>query len=779
MRIPLNWLKEYVDVKISTKDLSDKLTMSGTENEILRADGGSFEGIIVGEILKIEKHPNADKLQITKTSVGKETLQVVCGAPNIEVGQKVPVALVGATIGEFEIKEAELRGVKSHGMLCSEAELGISDNHSGIMVLDPRSKVGESLTRALNTGDTVLEAELTSNRGDCLSMIGIAREVAVITGQKLKLPVVKIQEVKEKASDSLAVDIKDKDLCRRYIGRVIKNIKVGPSPQWMQDRLSASGVRPINNVVDVTNYVMLEMGQPLHAFDADKINGGRVIVRSASNGEKLKTLDGVTRVLDKNDLVIADTKEAVAVAGVMGGASSEVTDKTKTIVLESANFSPASVRKTALKLALRSESSARFEKGLPLVLAEQAVNRAASLLVEVAGGEILSGMVDVGEKKDKGIKVSLKFDRIKSFLGEDIPRGKVITILESLGFKVLNEKKEDADFQVPYWRLDVSIEEDLLEEVARIYGYKNIPSTLPEGKLPLYEQNGRVKVSKKVRNVLTALGFFEVYSYSFISKEKAGLYRNDIKPVRIANPLSQDQEYMRVDLLGSMMEIISKNNNYKAYSVQGLYEIANVYSEKSETPKLSGLIYGGEKEAVFKHAKGTLDILLSKLGQENIVYEEDKVGSAKILSNQKELGYFVVLDSAKAASFKVKSKSMCFFELDISMLVELFHRKRFHSIPKFPSSERDITFVLSEDVMVDKLHETVSSVASSIRENAETVDIYRGRGMSEGSKSVSVRFTYQSYKRTLTDKEVDEDQMKIIKKVKDTLGGEVRDGSAR
>ncbi len=785
MRIPISWLKEYVDVKISAKELSDKLTMSGTENEILQAEKGSFEGFVVGEILEITKHPNADKLQVTKTSVGKESLQIVCGAPNIEVGQKVPVALIGTQIGEFEIKEADLRGVKSFGMLCSEAELGISDDHSGIMILDPRSKVGDKLSNALNTGDTVLEAELTSNRGDCLSMLGIAGDVSVITGQKMKMPVIKIQESKEKASDLLSVEIKDKSICRRYIGRIIKNVKIGPSPKWMQDRLSASGVRPINNVVDVTNYVMLEMGQPLHAFDADKIANGKIIVRSASNGEKIKTLDGVIRELNKNDLVIADNKEAVAVAGVMGGASSEVTDKTKTIVLESANFDPAQVRKTALRLALRSESSTRFEKGLPLILAEQAVNRAASLLNEVAGGEVLSGMVDVGEKKDKDRKITLKFAQVKLFLGEDIPANKAVTILKALGFKVLSKNKEGAEFLVPYWRLDVSIEEDLLEEIARIYGYANIPSTLPEGKLPLYEKNRKIEISKKVRGVLTALGFFEVYSYSFTSKERAGLYRSNVDLVHISNPLSQEQEYMRADLVGSFMDIVSKNKEYSAEIK--VYEIASIYNSKTEVTKLSGLIStktSGDMRGrgeIIHNAIGAVNQLFKSLGVKKVDIEFSQgndifsqIGQIKVQG--KDIGWigFIIEGDRKITA---KSRDNAFFELDIVALNDVTQPKKFHNISKFPSSARDLTFIFDEAVIVAEIKKVISSVLSGIRLQTQILDnIYRGKGLPEGKKSVSIRFTYQSDKRTLTDKEVDDDQAAIIKKIKDVLGGTLRGG---
>ncbi len=773
MRIPISWLKEYVEVK-SVKELSDKLTMSGTENEILHAEKGDFEKIVVGEILEIKKHPNADKLQITKTSVGKETLQIVCGAPNIKVGQKVPVALVGAQIGEFEIREAELRGIKSHGMLCSESELGISDDHSGIMVLDPRAKVGESLGNVLGLPEKILDAEITPNRGDCLSMIGIARETAVVTNQKLKLPQIKIQEAKEKASDFLSVEIKDKDLCRRYIGRVIKNVKVGPSPQWMQDSLSASGVRPISNIVDVTNYVMLEMGQPLHAFDAEKISGRKIIVRRAKKGEKIETLDGTVRTLNLKDLVIADDKKAIALAGVMGGANSEVTDRTKTVVLESANFHPTSVRKTALSLALRSESSARFEKGLPLQLTEEAADRAAALLAEIADGEVLAGKVDMGEKKDKETKITIMFNRIETFLGENISPSRAIEILTRLGFQVSDKTKDRAVFIVPYWRLDVSIEEDLFEEIARIYGYENIPSTLPEGVLPIYEVDKKNEVSEKTRDIFTALGFYEVLSYSFTNKEKANVLKKDNDLVKIANPLSQEQEFMRKDLLGSSLEIAAKNNDYKRGTIKKIFEISSVYTSKTELMKLSGFVFGEEAEEVFRQSKGSLEVLFNTLGVA-IKLKDCKKNEAVIIADKNKAGSFMILDSTIMEKFKVKSKSACFFEIDMKILAKAVKVKKYQNIPKFPGSERDLTFIVDESLRVEDLDHAIGSLKSSILESKEAVAIYRGKGLLPDKKSVSIRFIYQA-DRTLTDQEVDDDQTEIIKLIKDKFGGEVRGG---
>ncbi|RJO60936.1 phenylalanine--tRNA ligase subunit beta [candidate division WS5 bacterium] len=783
MRIPISWLKEYVDVKVSAKELSDKLTMSGTENEILSSIGVD-PGVVVGEVLEISPHPNADRLQVTRVNIGKEAITVVVGCPhNLEVGMKVPVVLAGTELPDgTRAEKVDLRGVISEGMFRSEMELGVSEHNSGIMTLEADAPVGESLASVLKKDKDILEAELTPNRGDCLSMIGIARETAVVTGQKLKLPKINVKEAKEKASDILLVEIKDKDLCSRYIGRVIKNVKVGPSPKWMQDRLNASGVRPINNVVDVTNYVMLEMGQPLHAFDLEKISNvsnsklRKIIVRRAKKGEKIETLDGAMREPDSDDLVIADNEKAQAIAGIMGGAKSEISEETSTVILESANFNGTAIRKTALKLALRTEGSSRHEKGLPLQLTEEAADRAASLIAELSGGEVLAGKADVGEKNDKERKVFLNFERIKSFLGEDIPSGKAINILESLGFKVISKNKDRAEFVVPYWRLDVSIEEDLLEEIARIYGYENIPSTLPEGVLPSYEKNERIEVSKKLRDIFTALGFFEVYSYSFTNKEKAAIAKNTANLMKIANPLSQEQEYMRADLLGSMLDIIQKNKNYTPGKMKGIYEMCSIYTKEAETQKLSGMVLGTDAEEAFKYVKGLLDVLCKRLNLGTFTYKSHTKGGKKAIveARGREAGHFVILDNEDMKRFKVKSKGACFFELDILILSELESQRSYKSIPKFPSSERDLTFVVEEMVTVGKIYETIDKVKPGIRAKTEVVDIYRGKGLPEGKKSISIHFVYQSDKRTLTDKEVDDDQKEIIKEVKKSLGGHVR-----
>ncbi len=773
MRISTNWLKEYIDTKLSVKEVADKLIMSGTEIETI-SKVELDPKVVVGEILKIEKHPNADRLQVAQTSIGKETLQIVCGATNIEVGQKVPVATLGAMIGDFEIKETELRGVKSEGMLCSESELELSDDHTGIMILDARAEVGKPVGDLLAGDTAVLDAEITPNRGDCLSMIGIARELSAVTGGKLKLPEIKVEETDEKTLDSISIEIKDKDLCERFMARVIKNVKIGPSPKWMQDRLSAVGVRPINNVVDVTNYVMFETGKPLHAFDLDKISGGKLTIRRAKKNEELKTLDGVLRKLGPNNLVVADKDRAISLAGVMGGANSEITDKTKNIVLESANFHPANIRKTAAKMALRSEASNRFEKGVPLQLSSEGLDRAAMILSEIADGDVLAGSVSAGKQKDAVKKVVLEFASIKHKLGVDISLEKAIKFLRNLGFEVSKKDKSSAEFIVPYYRLDVSIEEDLLEEVARMYGYDNIPTTLPEGVLPVYEENKQVALANKIRKIMSGMGFCESYSYSFTSKEKANLYRKK-ELVQVSNPLSQEQEYMRADLAGSLIDASLKN---KEYGEVKLYEIAAVYyKEKAkivEHAKLSGIVSlksGDLAGCVI----GTIRQLLNELnvGEIKVQDRDAKLPFSQIggiIVNGKEAGIAAFVESG----YTTKERKIAFFEIDMQVLEKAVRQAVFKPIPKFPGSERDLTFIVDKSVQAGNVEKEISNVASKIRANFEVADIYIGRNIPENKKAITVRFYYQLSGRTLTDKEVDEDQKKIINKINNSLGGEVR-----
>ncbi|MCL5093724.1 MAG: phenylalanine--tRNA ligase subunit beta [Patescibacteria group bacterium] len=943
MRIPINWLKEYVDFKLTTGELSDKLTMSGTENEILSEATAIDPNVIVAEILEIKPHPNADKLRVVRVRISdKEEKEIVCGAANIEAGQKVPLALPGAKFGEFEIEETEIRGVKSPGMLCSEKELGISDHAEGIMILEPDSPVGESLANILRGGKNVLEAEITPNRGDCLSIIGVAREVAAVTGKRIKDLEFRIKESKERAEDFLNIKVEEKELCPRYVARVVKIKNNGKSPKWMQERLIESGIRPISMVVDVTNYVMLEMGQPLHAFDFDKLTVNskqktEIIVRRAKDNEIIKTLDGIERKLTKDDLVIADLKQAIAVAGVMGGANTEVDENTKMVILESAAFDKVSVRKTAQKLNLRSEASNRFEKGIPISLNEMAIDRAAWLLAEIAGGEVMSGRLDVLSKWIWVQHIGFRISNFEKFLGERVEEKRIVEILKSLGFeaekfdikkeakkhlgkpyiygasfrthgtnafdcsyftdyiysliglnightaldqfengkevkekdlkpgdllfyighnprkskkypkgvghvglyigggeivdsvkfeydektKTYKEKGHQAvheqpveifmenpeflgarryyddldDFiavAVPWWRLDVTLEEDLYEEVTRIYGYNKVKSTLPIGELPKPKDLEKLSLVKKIREVLKGIGFAETYNYSFIGEDSFKALDLDLKDaVKIQNPIAKDLEYMRTLLLPSLLLDIQKNQgNFEAIKI---FEIAQIYLSKGkidslpeEIPHLAGAILGGESPGInYKEGKEFYQI---KGAIQNIAKEIlDKIDfvpgtnknlhpfrSADLLIKGKKIGFIGEVKPDILRKFDIKKRT-AIFEIDLSTILEIVGKeKRFVPFSRYPSISRDLAFVIGKNVQVKDILSVVDP-KSDLVQNISIKDIYFGKEMGENKKSVLINIIYQGKDRTLEEKEIENIEKKVIENVSQKLQGTLRD----
>ncbi len=943
MRIPINWLKEYITIKELPRELADKLIMSGTEIEAVDFGDSNFEGVVVGEILEIKKHPNADKLQIASVDIGEEKLEIVCGASNIKVGQKVPVALSGAKLGEFEIKKTNVRGIESNGMMCSEAELGISDDNIGIMILDPRAKTGEDLGKVLSSGEVVLDAEITPNRGDCLSIIGIAREVSAITDRKLKSDSVKkLKEINKKTSDYIKVEVKDKDLCSRYIAKVIEDIKIGPSPKWMQDKLSAAGIRPINNIVDVTNYVMLEWGQPLHAFDYKKIKSmkipnskfqiPKIIVRRAKKGEKIVTLDGEERKLSQDMLVIADLTGPIAIAGVMGGANSEVDNTTQTVVLESATFNPISVRKTAGELNLRSESSNRFEKSIPMPLNEIAINRAAELLHQIANGKVFKEKVDVFSKWNWIQNSGLRIPRIKSFLGKDISADKVIEILKSLGFKaekfdVVRETKKhlgkpyiygakfqthktdafdcsyltdyiysligqdightaikqfdkgeavsESDLQpgdllfsigrnprkskkysrgvghvgvyigknkvihaeknkskvievplnkftkakdylgakryvddinnwiateVPWWRLDVKIEEDLIEEVARIYGYDNISSTLPSGQLPEFSENKSLLWEEKTKDILSGAGFSEVINYSFTSDKILKKAKLDSKDsIKVANPLTSEQEYMRTSLVPSLLLNITKNEvNFQSLK---LFELANVYQKKAKgekelpkevkflcgalvNPKDLGVQYKDGKE--FYSVKGAVKLLFSKLGIKNFqfvslpstdnsilnIWHPSRV--AAVCVNNEEVGKIGEIHPQILKEFNIKQKT-ALFNFNFEKLCKFITTERkYNVVSKFPAVNLDLALIVDFHTSEKNLEQEMKKAGGDLVKDIQLFDMYTGKQIEKGKKSLAFRISYQSDRKTLTDEEVEKLQNKIIKSLEEKFNARIR-----
>jgi phenylalanyl-tRNA synthetase beta chain len=636
MKVSLNWLRNYVNITVPLKELADKLTMAGAEVTNIETVGGGWDKIVIGQIAAVEPHPNADRLKLATVDLDGERHTVVCGAPDVKVGDKVPFARVGAQLidahtGQLvQLKPAKIRGLVSEGMACSEMELGISDNHEGLMILPPEAPLGVPLADYL--GDSIFELDVTPNRSDCLSVIGIAREIAALIKGEIHLVQPDYEGMGEDITQFVTVEIAAPDLCGRYCASLVNNIKIAPSPQWMQQRLLACGMRPINNIVDITNYVMLEYGQPLHSFDYEQLGGGKIIVRRARNGETMTTLDGMRRTLNSNILVIGDAEFPVAIAGVMGGVDSEVTEITRSILLESANFNPISIRHTSTDLKLRSEASLRFERGISPELTLLALKRATQLLIELAGGKAANGIVDVYPGKTKREPILLPVSEVKRLLGMEIGLEQISEVLTSLGFECQSIKPSELLVTVPYWRTDVSMVADLIEEVARIIGYDYIPTTMLGSPLPQQQPNPSQVLRERTRDILVECGFQEVISYSLISKErlsKISLYPQPVDPLRVANPMSKEQEYLRTSLRPSLLNFLSSNQKHEQEGIR-LFEIGKVYLPKEgdlpeEREMLMGVLSGprakhswlGEKgEFNFFDAKGVVEALLERLGIE-------------------------------------------------------------------------------------------------------------------------------------------------------------------
>jgi phenylalanyl-tRNA synthetase beta chain len=774
--------------------------------------------VVIGEVIALNPHPNADRLKLATVDLGTEQVTTVCGAPNISLGQRVTFAHIGARLidphtGEaIVLKPAKIRGVVSEGMVCSEKELGISESHEGILVLPPEAPIGVPLGAYL--GDVILDLDVTPNRPDCLSVIGIAREIAALTGEPLRLPEIHYEET-EKSVDSFAsVDIVDPDLCPRYCASLVTGIKIAPSPSWLQQRLNSCGMRPINNVVDVTNYVMLEYGQPLHAFDYNKLKGRQIIVRRAGNGETITTLDGSERALNPDILVIADKEEAVAVAGIMGGLNSEVTDKTDTILLESANFNQATIRRGCSHLQFQSEASIRFDKGLNSGLPLLPLKRATQLLLELAGGRAAKGIIDVYPGKSEPKLISLTTREVKRLSGLKVNIDEILKVLKALGFEC---QEGDSGSQilvsVPYWRSDIKCSADLVEEVVRIIGYEKIPITrlsspLPPQKSKLSPTAQQSNLREKLCNILTGFGFQEILTYSLVSLEKLQKLspRLELKlpPLKVANPMNREQEYLRTSLRAGLLSTLAHNQKFEQAGIR-LFEIGKVFlpqhphviaseakqsQDERELPQekemfcavLSGaraeLSWQADKEPLdFFDAKGIVENLLNQLGLKasfdigddetlfpgrgtSIIVEDDKVG---IVGD---------LHPKVTQAFEL-SNTICLIEIDLEkLLTKLAGIKEYQTIPRFPSVTRDIALVIDEQVSYRSVEEIIQSFPLVTK--ATLFDLYRGEQIAEGKKSFAIRIVYQSPSHTLTDEEVDQTQEQMLARLHQELGATLR-----
>jgi len=794
MKVSLKWLEEYVDITLPPADLAQRLTMAGTEVKGWQVIAGKWENIVVGQIIAINPHPSADRLTLPTVDLGTEQQTVVCGAPNLRLGDKVAFARVGAQLIDghtgqvIRLKSAKIRGVVSSGMVCSEKELGISDSHEGIMVLPPEAPVGTPLADYM--GDVIFDLEITPNRPDCLSVIGIAREVAALTGQKVRLPEVGYETAPLAIDQQLAVDIVDTDLCPRYCASLITGVKVAASPRWMQQRLLACGMRPINNIVDITNYVMLEYGQPLHAFDYHRIRGKKIIVRRADDGEIIVTLDRVRRVLSRSTLVIADREQAVAIAGVMGGADCEVTEETTAILLEGANFNPSSIYYTGNTLGLPSEARLRFERGISPELTIPALKRATQLIIQLAGGEAAKGLVDAYPGKQEPEPISLSTGEVNSFLGVEFSIGQIKAALVSLGFDCQPAASaSEVWVTAPYWRSDIHQPVDLIEEVARIIGYDKIPVTMLSESLPRQNPEPILSLKQEVRLSLVGYGFQEVVTYSLTSLELLNKllpkpHPPEPMPLRMANPMTADQEYLRPNLRPNLLAALSANRRHEAGGIR-LFELGRAYlprpKDLPEEPEVvCGLLsgprfeeswHGGGEMVDFFDAKGVVDGLLSRLCVEaSFEPGEDEslhpTKQAAIVIGGEKVGALGKLHPKVAEAFEL-SRDVYLFEINLTALLPFtIGHKLFQPIPRFPAIVRDIALVVGAGVTHRQVQDII--MGFPLVTQVAIFDVYAGGQLPAGKKSLAYRITFQSPSHTLTDDEVN----KVLKQILDKLSKE-------
>jgi len=773
LKLSYNWINEYLKSKKSVADFARELSLKCQSVERIHEVKPTFSGVITARIIDIVKHPNADKLRLPTVDTGREKLQIVCGAPNIEVGQIVPLALADAVLGlgteNFKIKKTNIRGIDSNGMLCSQKELGLGEDHTGIMILPPDTPIGKKLEEVMPINDYVLDIEVTSNRPDAMSVVGLAREGAAALGLKFdfKLP---RPDLKIKASLPLTVKLAEPKMCPRYQAVIISGVKVGPSPLWLQLRLIQAGMRPINNLVDITNYILLEYGRPMHVFDYDKLSGQKIIIRQAKAGEKILALDGKVYELKPEMLVIADGKVPVAVGGIMGGEESAATAETKTIVFECAAFDPVLIRKTARALNLHSDSSSLFEKNLHPQSTYPAILRAIELTQQLAGGAVASKIMDAGVKSYKPVKIKFDPAKIKDHLGVDVPLAKVKAILQSLGFGISGTKI--LSVTVPWWRAyDVEYDYDLLEEVARIYGYHNLPLTLPQGEIPLSPKEPILVWEAKIKNILAAAGFTESLNYSMVSQKSIKSIGGDIaKAVKIFNPLNEELEYMRLCLVPGLLQ--NAADNTKNFSEIKIFELSHVYPPRAandlpdEYARLTGVLTAG-RENPYLAVKGAVEFLLNHAGMTDYQLAPATgsiwtAGQAFSVNYQgSNLGEFGLVAKNITEKFGLDNL-VGLFDFDFRALATLAKSgKVYQPIPAFPESSRDLAVIFEQKTNWQEIAARVGKV-SPLLAQIEYLSTFTDKTLGEGKKSLAFRLVFRSPERTLKSEEVDEVMKEIL-----------------
>jgi phenylalanyl-tRNA synthetase beta chain len=802
MLISLKWLEDYVDVDVTPAEFAERLTMAGLEVDSLKETGPDFSGVVAAKILTLKPHPNADKLALCELTTGDTIYPVVCGAQNISVGDCVPLALVGATLpGDLKIRGSRIRGEASEGMLCSEEELGIGDDASGIMILPSGVPLGKELAAVLDLRDTVFDISVTPNRSDCLSVVGVAREWAAIAGKELRYPLADVVENDEEITGITSVAILDPDICPRYTARIIRNVRIGPSPRWIRQRLEAGGLRPINNIVDVTNFVMLELGQPLHAFDFRFLEEGRIVVRRARAEERFVSLDGKERILPPDTLMICDGVKPVAIGGVMGGLNSEVKENTETVLLESAYFNPASIRRTSRTMSMGTDAAFRFERGIDPEGVVRALNRAARLMSELSGGTLCRGVIDQYPRPVRVARmIPLRVKRVRDILGTAVPEREIVRVLKSLEMTVEPDGKGRFAVTPPTCRVDISREIDLIEEIARLYGYDRVPVTLPAVSVIAGTTQEKGVVEERLRKIVTGAGYTEVINYSFVSAEaidQLGLGEKDERRnhVLIRNPLTEEQSVMRTTMTYSLL-LNAKRNADCGRSDLRIFEVGRTFIRRGEGKQpieqnriaclTTGLRYedrwhSQDLRADFYDLKGCVENMLDALRipspsfrsgiHETILHPGISCG---IFSGDEMVGFLGEIHPDLQVRLDLPGKIVV-CEMDLDLLAALFCAKTpFRATPRFPSSSRDVAFMIRRDLEAGEMLRLAADSHEELLEKVQIFDVYEGGNIVAGMKSLGLRFSYRSAERTLTDDEVNEVHGRIVQKITHVTGASTR-----
>ena len=803
MRILHSWLQEYIPFRFRPEQLAEKLGMLGLETENIDRLGDKYKGFVVGKVLTAVKHPDAEKLSICRVDVGNEALQIVCGAPNVAQGQKVAVGLIGATVPKnqhdpsgtpFVLSKVKLRGVESYGMICSEYELDLGSDAEGIMVLDSDAHVGQTLAAYFDLNDVAYELEVTPNRPDWLSHFGVAREIGVLVGKHAKLPEVRLRESNVLAARYLKVRVEDRKNCRRFSARVIRDVKIAPSPAWLQNRLRNIGLRPRNNVVDVTNYVMLECGQPLHAFDYELLRRGTIVVRQTKDVLPFTTLDGRQRQIPSGTVMVCDGEREVSIAGVMGGVNSEINDATTTVVLESAYWNPSSIRRTAKNLGIATDASQRFERGADPNATVYALNRAAQFIRETAGGDLLNGVIDVYPKKISPRPVPLRVERVNAVLGTSLTQRDIVKMLNALCISRSRQKEKEIVFMVPTFRVDIEREIDLIEEVARVYGYHTI-EVKTTAALDLSHPFPRINTADRVRESLIGAGFQEAITNSLQYFTKASLSQGE--PVKILNPQNKEMEFLRTSLIPGLLECVVRNTNVGNHDLK-LFEIGHVFSrDTSSKPKIvedyleeervcvvltgmSSRRHWGARQLPFDifDLKGEIADQLRRLGLDKSKLISYSTGNnltdqtIAIELNGEDAGYLGRVRSEILQTFGIEA-DVFVAELGLVFL-ESRHVPRFEQLAKFPKVIRDVAFVVSGETSAEDMERVIRDASSSLLKSVELFDVYQGEKLPAGTKSLAFSLELLSREKTLTDAEIDAEVRRIVEKVEQTLGASLR-----